>query len=312
MNNSRHFERYSAAIEELPASGGGLHAALLGASNHGALAGVEPSRIFSDLREATASGSKGRAVLDSEIKNAIDKAFKDYIQGGNPITYSPRAKPVISSEYAQNLIDRGRGLTGIDLIESSAVRLLNDSASDWRLLIETLFTEQDMILAGGLYDKRLYKQNELLNLTSPLEYICPNPFTGQTAQTKSGNDSFICDSAVREFRYCVIEFDNISLPEQVRFWAKIPLPITALIYSGGKSIHCWLNLTGINLSSLADWQAEVKGELFEKRLKPLGVDVATSNPSRTSRMPSYIRETNREQQLLYLNPSPSGEQVIKD
>jgi hypothetical protein len=41
----------------------------------------------------------------------------------------------------------------------------------------------------------------------------------------------------------VAEFDNLSREDQIRFWSAVKLPIVALIDSGGKSTHCWLEVS---------------------------------------------------------------------
>lgn len=57
MNTTR---RYSEALTNLPVPGygDGCHQRLLGIANLGAIAGLAPDRVFSDLRQAIPSGTR--------------------------------------------------------------------------------------------------------------------------------------------------------------------------------------------------------------------------------------------------------------
>jgi hypothetical protein len=100
------------------------------------------------------------------------------------------------------------------------------------------------------------------------------------------------------------EFDTLSREDQLRFWSVVSLPIIALVDTGGKSIHAWLDVSKIaKVTSSEKWTTEIKGRLYDRILKPLGVDGACSNPARLSRLPGHLREEKNEyQKLLYLDP----------
>ena len=301
-------DRYIAALANIPAPGGaGCHIALLTVANYGILAGIPPAQIHADIRHSIPAG--GRIVQDAEISAAVKKAASD-IDLSPAYNYrpAPRPRPLARPENTADFIRRGSGVGELELFEASPIRLIDDPANDWRIFIEALFARQEFIFIGDQTQTTVRKAADVLTDTMPAgAYICPNPFTGEPAPTKSGGTSCRCDSAVAAFRYVLVEFDSISISDQIQFFAAIPLKITALIYSGSKSIHGIIKLDGVN--SLADWQAEVKTELFERILKPLGADCACSNPSRTTRTPSIPRGDNW-QKLLYLNPDPTGRPII--
>lgn len=297
--------RYNQALNAIPAPGGaGCHTHLLKVANYGILSGIEPEQLHRDIRQSIPQGS--RFVPDKEIHEAIKKAASDIeIKSDYRGSYKfnicipEKPKQIILADYTQKLIDRAADVDEVDLWELSPCRLLDDPAGDWRLLIEMLFNPDDYIFIGSLYDTDLRAAEAVLMNKEPAgQYICPNPFNPQGKRQ---------DSDVVEFRYCIVEFDNIPLDQQLKFWAMIPLPVAALIFTGNKSIHALLKLSGIN--SLEDWQQVVKNELYTKRLAPLGVDTACGNPSRTTRTPSVPRGDNY-QRLLYLNPEPNGKAII--
>jgi hypothetical protein len=52
----------------------------------------------------------------------------------------------------------------------------------------------------------------------------------------------ISDANITAFRVALIEFDEVPLETQLAFFAKIRLPIAALVMSGGKSLHAWVRI----------------------------------------------------------------------
>ena len=91
----------------------------------------------------------------------------------------------------------------------------------------------------------------------------------------------------------------MPLEQQICFWAGVPLPVAAVIHSGGKSLHGWVRIDAENSE---EWEREVEGKLFDI-LQPLGADGACRNEARLSRMPGHFRVEKRERQrLLYLAP----------
>lgn len=128
---------------------------------------------------------------------------------------------------------------------------------------------------------------------------------GIPAPTKSGDGvSLRGDGNIKEYRYCLVEFDNLSREDQIKFFCAVKLPIVALIDSGGKSIHAWLEVSKLEkIRTAEDWQTQIKGRLYDRLLTPLGVDGACSNPARLSRLPGHYREEKQAcQRLLWLSP----------
>jgi hypothetical protein len=128
--------------------------------------------------------------------------------------------------------------------------------------------------------------------------------TGTPATSKTADKTTLRgDNNVKAFRHCLAEFDNLTREEQFRFWSAVKLPIVALIDSGGKSIHAWIDIQKLATVTAPDqWQAQIKGRLYDQILTPLGVDGACSNPARLSRLPGHYRtEKGKFQKLLWLS-----------
>ncbi len=295
-------DKFNFELQNIPAPGNGCHPALLRIANLGVLSRIEPEQLHQLIRAAIPAGS--RPVSDREINDAIRKAQADIKPdtcGQYRFQVAPRPQPVIKPQMAQVLIDKAAGIDEADLWEASPVRLLDDPADDWKLIVAYMFDVTDYIFVGSRYDTAIYRASDVLKWNEPPELIGLNPF-------RQGGKR--CDADVSRFQYCLCEFDQIPIDEQLRFWAAVKLPIAAIIHSGNKSLHVWIKLAGVN--SLADWNKTVKIDLYQRRLAPLGVDGACSNPSRMSRMPSFRRRDNGNlQRLLYLDTKPDCRPIIE-
>lgn len=103
------------------------------------------------------------------------------------------------------------------------------------------------------------------------------------------------DHNVTKYRNFLIELDSMPLEEQVDYVTS-KLPVTSIVYSGGKSYHFIISLTS-PIPSKAEY------DLTFKRIQKLlpKIDKACKNPSRLSRLPFSIRpDTANEQRLVAL------------
>ena len=178
-------------------------------------------------------------------------------------------------------------------------------------LFENLYKPDDLLFIGDRLEPGVRGRNirtaldwlnALWNGEKAGPYIIPNPLTGQQAQKKSGGWTMRGDHNVKDFRYAVVEFDNVSKEDQIAFWSACKLPVACLIDSGGKSIHAWLEVSRIAIINTMDgWGETIAGRLYDQMLTPLGVDSACKNPARLSRLPGFLREEKGQyQRLLWL------------
>lgn len=119
----------------------------------------------------------------------------------------------------------------------------------------------------------------------------------------------ISDSNVTDFRYALVESDNLTLDEQHSLLLELRVSIAALVYSGGKSIHA---IVRIGAKDLAEYKARVQF-LYEYCNKAgLTIDPANRNPSRLSRLPGVLRN-GKEQRLIAVNiGAPNWDSWVKD
>lgn len=98
--------------------------------------------------------------------------------------------------------------------------------------------------------------------------------------------SGIADSNVTRFRYALVESDSLSLEKQYDYFLKSDLPIAAVVYSGGKSLHAIVHIDAINYE---EYRSRV--DFLYSYLEDSGfpVDKQNRNPSRLSRLPGVTR-----------------------
>jgi RecA-family ATPase len=122
-------------------------------------------------------------------------------------------------------------------------------------------------------------------------YIRVNPM-------KEGGKS---DNDVAAYRNALVEFDrdehgqDIPLEVQYATIKASGLPITAILYSGGKSIHAWVKVDASNKQEYEE-RVETIWALFSK----CNLDPNNRNPSRYSRLPDVLR-FDKHQRLLEVN-----------
>lgn len=113
------------------------------------------------------------------------------------------------------------------------------------------------------------------------------------------------DANVTKHRTFMLEFDTLPLDEQLKRLRNSDVPLSAIVYSGGKSYHAFI--------VLADPVSANEYANIAKRLHLAlpGVDPSTKNPSRLARLPNVIRpETELLQCLSKLNQSRLANQVL--
>lgn len=309
--NSSSKNRYKSALSSIPSPGKGCHPALLSVANHGIRAGVTPDELVDDIRDAIPPGA--RKIPDREIVDAVGKALSDH-KGGS-FTPKPKPQPVVPDAKValQRIIESATIREEQTLMESSPVRLRTkaDDPHDYKALFENLYRPDDYLFIGdhtepGVIGRTIRPALDWLNALWNGEpagpFIIPNVLTGKSAKRKDGKETLRGDGNVKEFRFAVVEFDDIPREDQIAFWSVAKLPVAALIDSGGKSIHAWLNVHQLaSVASLDDWDSVIKGRLYQRMLVPLGVDPACSNPARLSRLPGHYRaEKERYQRVLWL------------
>jgi len=328
MSNSS-YRAYKNALASIPAPGGGCHAYLLTVANLARIAGVERGAAAAEIAAAIPPGK--RQVPDREIWDAVNKAYSETQSTGKRKIHRvqrQRRAPVVSATKAGRWIEQARKSFCDDVSFETLIAEYADMShatlppfppdhnggrADALALLRTLYRDDDRLFMGDKYTAGAsavrtvaeWAEHVETHGTDGLPLYIPNPLTGDQGKTKAGSISYRADDCVKAYRFITAEIDTASLTDQSLLWWWIivtgafePVTVSALTYSGKKSIHALLR---VDAASKDEWERYVEQIIFPRLLVPLGVDGACKNESRLSRLPGHKRDDGARQQLLFLD-----------
>ena len=297
-------------------------------------AGLREEAVFAQLRPMYDQG-----VSDSEIRDLItwaaSKNPKPCGYAGQVQRYDARPLPRpgrVSSEVATANAEKWLGefrCDGCDLWHVSPWRPLEDCRFDGLMLCAALYRKEEHI---NVISDFTIEQKEVGQKANPkgagktmlrdawMRYIRDQGPPGGSAGAwirpnpvkpyGSGKDGAITDIDVTSHRFCLLESDSLPLDLQLSLWARIPLPIAAIIESGGRSVHAWV---AVNCANPEEYRTKV--DRIYSLLARFGICSSNKNSSRLSRFPGAQREIGKHgdgmQRLLYLNDEPSEAPIFE-
>ena len=125
------------------------------------------------------------------------------------------------------------------------------------------------------------------NNTDAGAWIRFNPLDGEGVR----NDN------VTEFRYALVESDEMAPSRQIAIMRSLELPIAAMVHSGNKSVHAIVHVDAPNYE---EYRKRVDFLYQTCRDNGLKLDTQNKNPSRLSRMPGVMRN-GKKQWLIATN-----------
>jgi len=140
--------------------------------------------------------------------------------------------------------------------------------------------------AGELLNDLARCGNDLGNVIGDWEEECGawirfNPLDGKG----------VSDANVTDYRFALVESDDIGIDEQWTIYRKLELPIAAVVHSGGKSLHA---IVRIEAGDYKEYQKRVDTLYEICKRNGLSIDRKNRNPSRLSRMPGVTRNGVRQ------------------
>ncbi len=111
------------------------------------------------------------------------------------------------------------------------------------------------------------------------------------------------DADVTDYRHALIEFDNLAAGQQWSLIQQSHIPCTAVISSGGKSLHAWVRVDASNLREYGE-RVRVLYSHFAAHQRP---DEKNKNPSRFSRLANCMRGEKRQELLSLACGEPDFE-----
>ena len=118
-----------------------------------------------------------------------------------------------------------------------------------------------------------------------------NPTAGAWIRFNPLDGQGVKNANVKEYRYALVECDNVEKDKQLPLYKQLNLPIAVVVDSGNKSVHA---IVKIMAGSEQEYRRRV--EYLYKILRERGVDVDTQNKnaSRLSRMPGVMRNGRKQ------------------
>lgn len=96
---------------------------------------------------------------------------------------------------------------------------------------------------------------------------------------------------VTEYRYALVESDNVDIEKQHAIIRELELPVAVLVYSGKKSLHAIVKVDAANYDEYRK-RVDFLYQICQKN--GLSPDTQNRNPSRLSRLPGVQRGENRQ------------------
>ena len=96
---------------------------------------------------------------------------------------------------------------------------------------------------------------------------------------------------VSDFRYALVESDDMEIDRQNAILRELELPIACLVHSGGKSLHA---IVRVEAADYAEYRKRVDYLYDVCKKNGLNIDTQNRNPSRLSRMPGVTRGSKKQ------------------
>lgn len=140
--------------------------------------------------------------------------------------------------------------------------------------------------AGELIDELLRCDGEINKVLGDYNeqagaWVRFNPMDGKGVKNEN----------VAQFRYALVESDNMDLEKQNAIVRELELPIATLVYSGAKSIHAVVRIEATNKE---EYKKRVDYLYKICKKNGLNVDEQNKNPSRLSRLPGFMRGDKKQ------------------
>lgn len=297
-----------------------------------AAAGMSADDVITDAR------AQGVTSRDADIRRGVATARAKVdawhaVRGGGAARHvcrrKPTAKPKPSpSRAVEDCIAAGRrGLctSSAALMSLSPVDVRHmDAAAQRRAQLAAMFDRPDLralpvgiMPHSGAWTPRAGRDfmpvtdwlADAARLATAGELVKINPFTGASEERADGKPHLATVATVAAFAHALVEFDAMPLSEQCAFWygalTRYRLPVAALVYSGGKSIH---GVVRVDCASRAEFDLATARARRAFAVSPnptMRLDVQSlALPIAGARLAGCVRaDTRRAQRLLYLAPA---------
>lgn len=118
-----------------------------------------------------------------------------------------------------------------------------------------------------------------------------NPEVGAWIRFNPLDGKGVKNENVTDFRFALVESDNMELDKQNALIRELELPVACLVYSGGKSVHA---IVRIEAATYEEYRKRVDYLYTVLKRNGMTVDTQNRNPSRLSRLPGVMRAGHKQ------------------
>lgn len=235
------------------------------------------------------------------VKMALDGGYRPpQKSGGNSLEWDD----VIGEEYT---------VTSAESTQEMPIKepVNWNPASEIRRYLEALFEMSDIVgyvtevwkdeddggkykPSAGCYDRtagQLLQELSRYNGDISSVFGDTNPECGAWIRFNPLNGSGVKNDNVTDFRYALVESDSIPIAQQNGIMHDLKLPIAALVFTGGKSLHAIVRIEAGGFKEYRE-RVDFLYKICDKN--GLHVDRNCRNPSRLSRMPGVMRNGKKQ------------------
>ena len=146
---------------------------------------------------------------------------------------------------------------------------------------------------SGAYDRTAGQLIEELQKARELEDVFGdyNHEVGAWIRFNPLDGKGVKDANVIDYRYTLIESDEMPIADQNAIIRELELPVTALVHSGGKSLHAIIRVDADNYDQYRE-RVDFLYDICKKN--GFKLDKQNRNPSRLSRFPGFFRNGNKQ------------------
>lgn len=252
-----------------------------------------PYRTEGEIVAALAAAVAGEPLQSGEIERAVARS-KDC--AWTPTT-KPRARgrsawPQADEEARRAIIKDAPGV--FDLMKASPMQFEPRSYAEE--IADILFPGNPLLCVGksnSVFATRL--RETWRGRLSEMALIVPSPMLAKSGRTQEGKISEHALENTGPRRFLVVEQDRGTRDEQAAIVLHLAqkAPLSAVVFSGSKSLHAWFFCQGQKESRLRDFMVDAVR---------LGADRATWTRSQFVRLPGGRRDNGNHQEVIYLNP----------
>jgi len=277
--------------------------------------GIPPAAVEVTLEQKFPQSAKGECasiVKWCQSKNPTPSSSRTP-RNASMIPYTPLDRKMNAKDAAKAFLNGGKAPSAKSIEENNAIAIfkaLYKPDEYVNVVCKYTTTEKNGKVKanpmGAGANKTVqewieYIEKEGIPQSNAGAWMRPNP----VKKVGSGHDGAITNDDITAFRFLLLESDELDTDQQLAIYAKLNIPIAAILSSGGKSCHAWLRLDATDADDYAAKTARIYAALEQ-----FGFDKANKNPSRLSRLPGAVRKIGGTgdgvQRLMSVHPEVVG------